>query len=119
MQLAPNLVPAEQQHRQETGFEEKGEDPLGRQGAAEDIPHVAGVGGPVGAELEFHHDARGDADGEGEGEDPGPEPGHLVIERVSGLQPEPLHDHQAHAQADAQRRVDVMERDGERELDAG
>ena len=81
--LRLDLVPAEQQHRQETRFEEEREDALRRQRAAEHVAHVARVGRPVRAELELHHDARRHADGEGQREDPRPEPRHLVVERVA------------------------------------
>ena len=99
-----DAVPAEDQHGQEAGLEEEGEDALGGQGAAEDVADVAGVGGPVGAELELHDDAGGDAHREVDGEDARPELGHLVIDDVAGAQVHPLHDHHDHAQPDGQRR---------------
>jgi hypothetical protein len=81
--ISADPVPAEQQHGQETGFEEEREDALRRQRAAEHVADVARVGRPVRAELELHHDARRHADGEREREDLGPEPRHLVVERLA------------------------------------
>ena len=52
--------------------------PFGGQGAPENVPHETGIGGPIGAELELHHDAGGHPDGEDEAEDPGPK---LAISR--------------------------------------
>ena len=81
VRLLAHAVPAEDEQGEKAAFQEEGEDALGGQGAAEDIADVAGVGGPVGAELEFHDDAAGDADGEDQGEDFDPELGHFAIER--------------------------------------
>ena len=54
-----------------------------------DVADVAGVGGPVGAELELHDDAGCDAHREVDGEDARPKPGHLVIvsRRCAGTSP--------------------------------
>jgi hypothetical protein len=60
-------VPAEDEHGLEARLQEEGEDALGGECGAEDVADEAGVGGPVGAELELHDDAGGDADGEGDG----------------------------------------------------
>ena len=68
-----DAVPAEDEHGQEAGFEEEGENAFRRQGRAENVADVAGVVRPVGAELELHDDAGGDAHGEVDGEDAGPE----------------------------------------------
>ena len=119
MELRADLVPAEEENGQEARLEEEGEDALGGQGAAEDVADVARVGGPIRAELKFHDDAGGNADGEGEREHLRPEAGHLVIELLAGGDPQAFHDDKHEAKPDTQRRVDVMERDGERKLDAG
>ena len=116
--LLADAVPAEDQHGQEAGLQEEGEDALGGQGAAEHVADVAGEGGPVGAELELHDDAGGDAHREVDGEDARPEPGHLVIDDVAGAQVRPLHDDHDRAEPDGQRREDVMEHDRQGELDA-
>ncbi len=114
--LRPDLVPAEEQHGEETGLEEKGEDAFGGESGTKDIADETRVGGPVRPELEFHDDAGGHADGEGEREDARPEAGHLVKERVAGAQPGGLHGDEDNAESDAQRRIDVVKCDGEREL---
>ena len=119
MELTSDLVPAEQQDGEEAGFQEEREDAFGGQGAAEHIAHVTGVGSPVGAELEFHHNPGGDSDGERQRKHPGPESRQLVVQVVAGFQPEPFHDDDAHSQANGLRRVDAVEGDGERELDSG
>ncbi len=119
MQARPDLVPAEQQHREEAGLKEEREDALSREGAPENVADVPRIRGPVGAELELHHDSGGHADGESQREDLRPEPRHLVIEWILRLQPQPLDHYQQQAEPDAQRRVEVMERDRQSELQAG
>ena len=118
MQLAAHFVPAEQQHREKTRFKEKREDAFRRQRAAEHIADVSRIGRPVRAKLEFHDDARRHADGERKSEHLGPKSCHLVINRVFGFQPQPFHADEQDAQTDAQRRVNVVERNGRPELDA-
>ena len=116
--LRPDLVPAEQQHGEKTGFEEEREDALRRQRAAEHVADEARIRRPVRAELKFHHDARRHADGEREREHLRPEPRHLVIDRIFGLEPQPFHDDEHDAQPDAQRRINIMKRNRRPELDA-
>ena len=58
------------------------------------------------------------ADGEREREDFRPVTRHLVIERIFRLEPRRFHDDEYDAQPDAQRRVDVMKRNGRSELDS-
>ena len=50
----PDLVPAEENERQEARLQKEGENALGRQCAAEDVADKAGVGRPVGSKLELH-----------------------------------------------------------------
>ena len=116
--LAPHFLPAEQQHGEEAGFEKKGENALGGERAAKDVAHEAGVGGPVGAEFEFHHDARGHADGECQREDFGPKPRHLVVDGLAGFEPGAFHQYEHQPQADAQRRIDIMKSHRGAELDS-
>src|SRR5262249_41472713 len=87
--------------------------------AAEDIPHIFRVGGPVGAELEFHDDAGGDADAEDECEDADPETDRHFIDGFAGLQVKAFEDDDHQTQSDTQRGIDIMEADGESELDPG
>ena len=114
-----HLVPAEEQDGQEAGFQEEGEDAFRRQRAAEDVAHAAGIVSPVGAELEFHHDAGGHAQGEDDAEYLGPEFGLLVVEFVLRFQPEAFQRDQNHPQADGHRREDVVEHDRNGELKTG
>ncbi len=87
-------IPAEYQYRQEAGFEEEGEDALGRQGGAEDVADEARIAGPVGSELEFHDDAGGHAHGENQGEDVRPEFGHGLVLEVLGAHVHAFHEDQ-------------------------
>ena len=63
MGLLGQLIPAEHPEPQEGGLQEEGRQGLQRQRSAEDIPHKAGIFGPVHAEVEFLHDARDNAHG--------------------------------------------------------
>ena len=94
MHLWSYLVPSKKEQCQEARFEKEGKDPLGSQRASKDIPHKAGVGGPVGTKLKFHHDARGNPDGKDESEYFRPEMGQMMKKGVSHLDVDPLHDDQ-------------------------
>ncbi len=115
----PTAVPAEDEHGEEAGLEEEGEDALGGERRAEDVADEARVGRPVRAELELHDDAGGDADGEVEREDLGPELRRGLVEGLLRAQEPALEVDQHHTHADRQRREDVVEHDGQRELEAG
>lgn len=117
MHLPPHLVPAKDENREESGLEEKGEDALRRKRAAEDVAYETRIRRPVCPELEFHDDTCRHADGEGEREDLRPESSHLVIDRRARLQPERLDHYHHHADPDAERRINVMKRNGEGELE--
>ena len=91
MQFASDLVPAEKQNREKTGFEKKGENAFRRERAAKNIADEARIRRPVRAEFKFHHDARRDADGECQREHFRPKPRHLVIDRIFGLEPRAFH----------------------------
>jgi len=78
-----HAVAAEEVQAQEAGLEEEREHALGGQRRAEDVPDELRVLGPVGAELELHHDAGCDPDREGQGEQlpeelPHPHPGGVA-----------------------------------------
>ncbi len=119
MHLAPDFVPAEKQHGEKSGFEEEREDAFRRERAAENVADKTRIRRPVRAEFKLHHDARRHADGEREREHLRPVARHLVIDRIFRLEPRRLHDDEHDAQPDAQRRVDVVKRNGRSELDAG
>lgn len=112
-------VPAEQEEGEEARLQEEGEDPLRRQGGAEDVANVARVNCPVGAEVELHDDAGGHPDGEVETEDADPELRHPLERLVAGAHVAPQQVDDDQRQADGQRREDVVEHDGEGELKAG
>src|ERR1039458_5919077 len=55
MQLAAHLVPAEQQHREKAGFQEKCEDAFRRQRAAKHVADITRIRRPICAEFKLHH----------------------------------------------------------------
>ena len=55
-----------------------------------------------------HPDAGRDADGKSQRKNFCPEPRHLVIDVLAGFEPRAFDEHEHDAEADAQRRVDVM-----------
>ena len=110
MHFAPNTVPAEKQQRKKTRLQKKRKNALRRQRAPKDVSHIARIGRPVGPKLKLHHDSGRNADGKCQREHLGPKPRHLVVDRLVGLEPQSLHDHQHDSQSDAQGRVNIMER---------
>ena len=76
------LIPAEEHHRKESRFHEKGEDAFDGERSSEDVTHEPGVVAPVGAELEFEDDTCSYADSEVDGEKLHPELGGLFPELV-------------------------------------
>ncbi len=108
MHLTAHFVPAKKQYGQKAGLQEKCEDTLRRQRAAKDVADIARVAGPIGAKFKFHDEAGGDAEGERERKDVRPELRHLVIDVVFGPEPCRLHDDEHDADADAQRRINVV-----------
>ena len=118
MNFAADFVPAKKQDGEKSGFEEECKNPLRRERTAKNVADEAGIRRPVRAEFKLHHDARRHADGERERENFRPKPRHLVVERVARFEPQTFHDDEHDAQADAQRRVNIMERNGRAELDA-
>ena len=119
MHSRSDLVPAEEQQRQKPRLEEKGVDAFNRQRTAEDVADEAGIAGPVGPELKFHRDARGNADGEDEPEDSGPETCQINVELFARPQPEALHDDKYQSQPDAHRWEQEVKRRSQGELDSG
>ena len=92
VELGRKPVPAEDPHRQKGGFQEKGQGGFDGQERAEDVPHVAGVPGPVGAELELQGDAGHHPHGKVDDEDFSPEFCHPPVFLVSGPDVDRLHD---------------------------
>ena len=97
------LAPAEEHHGDEGRFEEEGEDALDGQRGAEDVAHEVRIVGPVGAELEFEDQPRGDADGEIDAEEAHPEFGGPEPEFVLRADVEGFHDGDQESQSERQR----------------
>jgi len=95
-------VPAEEEQAHHGGFQEKGGQAFNGQGGAENIPHVMGVIGPVGAELEFHGDARGDPQGEIDAVELAPEFGHVPVNGLAAYHIGNFHNHQQPGQPQGQ-----------------
>ena len=115
VQLAGELVPAEDPQPQEGRLEEEREQRLDRQRGAEDVADEAGVVAPVHAELELLDDAGDHANGEVDREELAEElrqPQVLVLARA---QPRDLHAEDDGGQADRHRHEEevVDGRDGE------
>ncbi len=102
---------------EEGGFEEEGEDAFHGEGLADDAAGGAGEGGPVGAELELHGDAGDDAHGEVDAEDFDPEARGFVVVRGAGAEGDGFEDEDEEGEAHRQLREDVVEGDGEGELE--
>src|ERR1700743_1032683 len=119
MDRRSNPVPAEDQDAPKARFQGEGEDAFGGKCASEDVADVFRIYGPVSPEFKFHNNAGGHAEPEDEGEDADPEPDGHFETPVFRFDVQPFEDDEDKAHADAQRRVDVMEANGEGELNAG
>src|SRR5208337_5257405 len=80
---------------------------------------VAGILGPVGAELELQGDAGYHPHREIDDKDLPPEPGHPPVLLISGLDVHRLHDGDQDGQSQSERDKEEMEKGGHRELQAG
>lgn len=109
---------AKEQDTQKTTFERKSKNALGGQGAKY-IVNVARVSGPVGAKFKFHNNSGSDFDTKSQGKNLGSKGRHVFVDLFSCAQVHPLHDEYEQPQADAERRLDVMESNGEGKLYTG
>ncbi len=103
-----HAVPAEEEQADEGGFQEERHQPFEGQRRAEDVAHVVAVVGPVHAELELHHHARGHAQREVDAEQRAPEHRHLLPDGASGHDVHAFHDGQDERQAKRERHKDEM-----------
>ena len=85
-------IPAEEEQADEGGLQEEGHQTFDGQRRTEDVTHVVGVIGPVGAELEFHGQAGGDAEGKVDTEQLAPELHHVLVDLLAGHYIDRLHD---------------------------
>ncbi len=118
VQAGREPLPAEDPDRQEGGFQEKGQGGLDGQQRPEDIPHIPGVPGPVGAELKFQGDAGHHPHGKVDDEDLAPEFGHPPVILVAGPDIDRLHDGDEDGEPQGQRDKEKMEKRGSGELQA-
>jgi hypothetical protein len=95
-------VPPEQHNAQKTGFEEKSRQAFIGEHGGDDVGHLLGEDGEIGAELEGQGDTRHHADGKMDGENFHPEAVHAIVKLVPGPQPEKFNRHQEKRQADGQ-----------------
>ncbi len=91
---ARELVPTKEEEPHQGRFEEEGHQPLDGQRGTENVPHVVGVIGPVGAELKLHGDPRGDPHDEVDAKQFAPEAGDVLIDHLAGHHIGRLGDHQ-------------------------
>jgi len=80
--LCRHFLPSENPDADEGGFEKKGHGSFNGQQGPEYIPHILGIPGPVGAELEFKGDARDNPQGKINEKKFAPEFGHSQIYRI-------------------------------------
>jgi hypothetical protein len=114
-----HALPAEQHDAEEARFEEERGHHFVHQQRSGDRSGETGKARPVGAELIAHHDAGDDAHTEGDCEDLRPEQAKIFVVRLAGFQPAPFKDGDEAGEADAERRKNNVERNGERKLNAG
>ena len=118
VELGGQPFPAEDPDRQKGGFQEKGQGGLDGQQRAEDVPHILGVAGPVGAELKFQGDAGHHPHGEVDNKDLSPEFGHPPVVLVAGSDVDRLHNGDEDGKPQGQRHEEKMEKRGAGELQA-
>ena len=109
---------AEDDHSEERALQEEREKRLGRERRAEDIAHEATVIGPIGAEAEFHGDARGHTHRESHSEELHPESrSGLILLRTASIRLR-LEDGHDEAHANRKRNEHEVIGRGERKLQA-
>ena len=110
------LLFAEEKQTQETRLQEERKHALHRQRLADNAAGGLRKARPIGAELEFHGDAGDHAHGEVDGEDSRPEARRAIVVFVARAQRQRLQHYQQQRQSHGQLRKDVVEGDGESEM---
>src|SRR5436309_1732283 len=105
--LAEGLF-TEEEEAQESRFQEESECAFHCQGLRNDPTRVGREKCPVGAELEFHRDARDDSKDEGDGENLAPEMHGIIVAFVLAHQVQDLEDHQQQRQPHSELREQVV-----------
>src|ERR1700674_2339119 len=108
----------EEKKAEERGLEKKGEDAFHGQRLADYAAGGFGELRPVGAELKFHGDAGDHAEGKTDAENLGPKPRRLIPYFVSAAERDSLEDENQEGQPHSELRKNVMERNGECEMQA-
>ena len=116
--FGPEALLSEQECAEEAGFEEEREHAFHGQGLSDDASGRFGETRPVGPELKFHGDAGDHAHGEIDGEYFCPEAGRAVVVLVAGAQGHGLEHQDQQREAHGQLRKEVVEGDGECEMQA-
>ena len=111
-------VAAEQIQPQEAGLQEEGKHSFRGEGGTENITHVFGVVGPVGAELELHHNAGGHAHREGQREQLAEKYAHLCPFGTSFFPAQPFGNHQEPGESDGYRGKNKVKSNGQCELNS-
>src|SRR4030067_1075820 len=117
MYLSRYLAPAERPESDNNRLQQAGGSRFDRQGHAEDVAHVPGVGRPVHPELELQRDPGDATQGEVDEEQPAPEPGHPEVELVAGPDIARFHPGDKERQAERQGNKDKMKGGGHAELE--
>ncbi len=117
--FGPTFFQPKKKDRQKSRLKKKSKNAFGREGTPEHIADIAGIVRPVGPKLEFHHDPGDDAHGEHKTEHPDPELGHALVKGILRFEKDTFHHNEDHAQTDTDRREYIMERNCQRELNAG
>src|SRR6266404_7440258 len=117
VQARPDLIPSEQHHAKESGFEEEGGQHLVAEQRARDGSCEGRVIAPVGAELVGHDDAGNDAHGEVDGEYVRPEIIEVAISGIFLPQPQAFQHREIARKADGGRGEDDVCRYRESEFD--
>jgi hypothetical protein len=119
MSLGGKTFPAESPHGQESGLQKKGQGGLDRQEGAENVPHIAGIPGPVGAELKFQSDPGHHTHCKVNQENLSPELGSPEVVLVAGAHVHGFHDGDEDGQAQGEGHEQEMEKGCGRKLQAG
>ncbi len=108
MCLGGYFFPPEDPYTDQCGFQKKGSRCLDGQQRTENISHISGIAGPVGAELELQGNPRHDAEGKIDEKNLSPELGHSQVDFIPGLHITGFHPGQQNRQAQRQWNKQIM-----------